>query len=479
MKAEEIITMITTKVKTVLHEHTESLTQPLTIENAEIVVDVIQEAIFAAGAEGLKTWLQQNETHENTILVNDQKYQFNRTSKKEFQSPFGKFTLERRLYQNQNGESFIPLDHAWNMENQFATLEVREAVLFALGHMPARDARQLFAKCSPFQLAESSFKKIAEHFGPGLEEHLDEFLETIRQSEILPQAETKVVAVSMDGANVLLQEPGKKKGRKRQRPGERKHETEGVFDSPTSYRNAVVGSVTLYGDVPPDEKTPERLQSRYAARMPEEKSTTLKMQLQAEVESTLNRLPPDVVKIFLSDAAQGIRKEVDTNPLFVNFEKIIDFFHTSDHLSDAAEAIFGKGSSEGEAWYESKRRLLLEEDDGAELVWRSLSYFQRSYKYPKERKDALQREVTFFGNNKDRMEYKRFRDNGWPIGSGVIEAACKSVVKCRFCRSGMRWTRPGGQTILTLRAVLKSGRWDAFWTRYKTTRFTKTNKTAA
>ena len=116
----------------------------LTVENAEIVVDAIQEAIFGAAAEGLKTWLQESETRENTIMHDGQKYQFNRISTKEFQSPFGKFTLKRRLYQNQDGESFIPLDHAWNMENQFATLEVREAVLFALGHMPAREARQLF-----------------------------------------------------------------------------------------------------------------------------------------------------------------------------------------------------------------------------------------------------------------------------------------------------------------------------------------------
>ena len=93
--------------------------------------------------------------------------------------------------------------------------------------------------------------------------------------------------MSMDGANVLLQEPGKKKGRKRQRPGERKRETEDSFDSPTSYKNATVGSVSLYGAVPPEEKAPERLQSRYVARMPEEKSATLKKQLEREVESTL------------------------------------------------------------------------------------------------------------------------------------------------------------------------------------------------
>jgi IS5 family transposase len=84
-----------------------------------------------------------------------------------------------------------------------------------------------------------------------------------------------------------------------------------------------------------------------------------------------------------------------------------------------------------------------------------------------ERREALSREVVFFRNNRDRMEYKQFREQGLPIGSGVIEAACKSVVKCRFCRSGMRWTRAGGQTILTLRTVLKSERWETFWTQYK------------
>jgi len=145
MKAKAIIAMITTKVKSILQERAEQLEASLTVENAEKVVDVIQEAVFSGAAEGLKTWLQESETQKNTVVHDGQNYQFNRISTKEFQSSFGKVTLERRLYQNKNGESFIPLDHAWNMEHQFATLEVREAVLFALGHMPARDARQLFA----------------------------------------------------------------------------------------------------------------------------------------------------------------------------------------------------------------------------------------------------------------------------------------------------------------------------------------------
>jgi hypothetical protein len=478
MRSDIIIGEMMTKVKHNLQNHAEKLDAALTAENAEIVSRCIMDAVMEAALAGFKTYIQENEIQENTLVHDGQKYQFNRTSNKEFSTVFGKNVIERRLYQNEVGESFVPLDHAWAMENQFATLEVREAVLFALSLMPACEARQVFDKCATFQLAESSFKKIAENLESHLEDNIDDLLETIRAEEVMPVEDVKVVAVSEDGVNVLLQEPGKKKGRKRQRPGERKQATEGEFDSPTSYKNAVVGSVSLYGDVPADEKAPLRLQSRYLARMPEDRALTLKAQLQNEVESTLKRLPKNITKVFVSDAATGIRKEVDTNPLFDDFEKIIDFFHTTDHLSNAAEAIFGPDNPEGNQWYESKRLMLLEEENGADEVYRSLLYYQKSYRYPKARRESLAREIKFFKNNKSRMEYKRFRDNGWPIGSGVIEAACKSVVKCRFCRSGMRWTRTSGQTILTLRTLVKSGRWDAFWNQYKTTHVTKNLKTA-
>ena len=82
---------------------------------------------------------------------------------------------------------------------------------------------------------------------------------------------------------------------------------------------------------------------------------------------------------------------------------------------------------------------------------------------PPIRGDGLDRVHTI----NDLMDYARFRRNGWPIGSGPVEAACKSVVKTRLCRSGMRWSRSGGQNILSLRTYVKSHRWDAMWRQYK------------
>jgi hypothetical protein len=379
-------------------------------------------------------------------------------------------------------KNFVPLDNSWGMVGQFATVDVREAVLFAVSLVTPKQAHKIFDSYSHFSISETSMKKIVDEISPWLDANEDNAVASIREQEELPIDQVVSVVVSEDGANVLLNEPGKKKGRKRQRPGERKNEPELSFDSPTSYKNATVGSVSLYGDVPLGKQTPLRLQSKYVARMPEGKSVSLRRKLLLEMEYTfaclpddIACLPDDIVKIYVTDAARGLQNEVDNNPFFCDFEKIVDYFHTTEHLSRAAEAIFGKNEPKGVSWYENKKGILLNEVTGADNVFRSLEYYIDNYDYGKERNEVLRAETTFFCNNKHRMEYKRFRDNGWVIGSGVIEAACKSIVKQRFCQSGMRWTRQGGQPILTLRAIINSKRWEIFWKYYKTNQHAQFN----
>jgi hypothetical protein len=150
MRSDVIIDVMMAKVKSNLQNHSETLNAELTAGNAQAVTKCIMAAVMEAALAGFKTSIQENEIRENTIDHAGQKYQFNRTSTKEFSTIFGKSVFERRLYQNEAGESFVPLDHAWNMEGQFATIEVREAVLFALSLMPACEARQVFDKCATF-----------------------------------------------------------------------------------------------------------------------------------------------------------------------------------------------------------------------------------------------------------------------------------------------------------------------------------------
>ena len=76
------------------------------------------------------------------------------------------------------------------------------------------------------------------------------------------------------------------------------------------------------------------------------------------------------------------------------------------------------------------------------------------------------RVIGYFRRNLPKMAYADFRAQGLPIGSGPVEAACKTVVGARIKRSGMRWTREGGQRVLNLRTHVLSKRWDVFWNTY-------------
>ena len=72
--------------------------------------------------------------------------------------------------------------------------------------------------------------------------------------------------------------------------------------------------------------------------------------------------------------------------------------------------------------------------------------------------------IRYFGNHLSMMNYAGYRQQSFPIGSGVTEAACKSLIKQRFCRSGMRWKDKGIKTVLSLRSlVLTKDRWKQFW----------------
>ena len=78
----------------------------------------------------------------------------------------------------------------------------------------------------------------------------------------------------------------------------------------------------------------------------------------------------------------------------------------------------------------------------------------------------LEKQMGFFKRNARYMNYGSFVARNLPIGSGPTEAACKTIVKERMCRSGMRWDREKGKAVLTLRAVSKSRQWDQVWNSY-------------
>lgn len=440
-------------------------TDTLTPTLAEQITKSLTQALAAAGVAGLRTFLERYEIETPRVLVNETVYRFKQASAKRFLTPFGPMDLSRNLYQaDAGGPCYIPLDATWGMTGEFATLEVREAVLFACAHITPEETVALLQKSALFAPSASAIKHIVEATGDGLEAQAEEINQAIREHETVPEA-TAVLVASLDGVNVRLTEAGNKRGRPAERPGNPTEPT-----TPTAYKNAVVGSLSFYGAPGPDSQTPERLLSRYVAQMPEQNALALKHRFEDELDHIEETLPDGTIKLLLFDGARGLWHYVTDNPRFEDYETLIDFYHSTEHLSKVAELLFGKGSAKAKTWYETYYDKLLKNEGAGARVGRSITYHLNRGKRSKPHKEKIERERAFFSRNQHRMTYAAFRARGLPIGSGPVEAACKTIVKTRLGRSGMHWSWHGGQRILQLRTYVKSQRWDAFWQEYKARR---------
>jgi len=437
-------------------------TDRLTADLANHVRIALEEAFSHASRQAYKWFLERYDLQQPLIEWQGQTLRFKTISTKTFLTSFGTIPVERRLYQaDTGGSSHVPLDHLWDMDGQFATDDVRQAVCFAMAHMTAEETEQLLRLCSSFRPSATAIKHIAEKVCREIAPH-QELLDRKIQLQIEPPEQTLVMVASMDGANVLLRERGTHRGRPYERPRPESNETKNA-----TYKNAMVGAISFYGPVREDHKGPERLRSFYSARMPEDRAVRFKVDFERHLEVMENKLDSGVVKVLLCDGQRALWNYAEHNERFDSYEKLVDFYHTEEHLSKAAEALFGKNSVDGRRWYARYRAKLLEQDDGVEALRRSIDYHGRTRRLRQSSRKALSTERTFFRRNGSRMSYACFRRRGLPIGSGPVEAACKSIVKTRLCRSGMRWSREGGQRILDFRCYVKSGLWNEFWDTYR------------
>jgi hypothetical protein len=245
---------------------------------------------------------------------------------------------------------------------------------------------------------------------------------------------------------------GADKQEKAERPG--KHAS-----GPTGYKEVGCGTVTLY------DQAAERLQTVRYARMPESKKVTLQQQLTTEVANVLT-LSPDLRRVHLADGAKDnwrLMNDIEAQlpaPSQAPIE-IVDYYHACDHLKNGCDAAWGESTQASKDYFERLKTWLQEAADGAERVIRTLR-FQCSLASGHKRK-RLEAELTYFRNQQPRMHYAEYLRLNLPIASGVMEASCKTLVTQRLKRSGMTWTNPGGQAILTLRSLIQSNRWHSAW----------------
>jgi hypothetical protein len=191
------------------------------------------------------------------------------------------------------------------------------------------------------------------------------------------------------------------------------------------------------------------------ARTPEPNKRTLKASLAAELCAVLRQNPAlNIVKIA-DGANDNWSFLADELPAGV---EALDFFHASEHLHAAVAAAYGDGTIKTRHRYEELREILRDEPDGILRVIRALDHLRTQH----PRSEHIRRCAAFFRKHRRRMDYAGLKAAGFPIGSGLVEAACKTLVAQRLKLSGMRWGF-GAQAILTARGWDQSNRFDEAW----------------
>lgn len=143
---------------------------------------------------------------------------------------------------------------------------------------------------------------------------------------------------------------------------------------------------------------------------------------------------------------------------FWSATQIVDLYHAREHYWSCARLVFNQKSRRLWRWTEKRKEEL--DEGNVEAVIKSI---KRLHPKTDEARRVCGSTIGYYEQNKERMRYNKFRARGLFVGSGVIEAGCRSVIGQRLKQSGMHWTVKGANSIIALRCILMSHHWDDFW----------------
>jgi hypothetical protein len=157
--------------------------------------------------------------------------------------------------------------------------------------------------------------------------------------------------------------------------------------------------------------------------------------------------------VFVSDGAVWIWRLVEK--YFPRAIQIVDWYHASQYLTPIAETAFGTDAEQAKQWLRQARTDLWE-GRIQELIQSCRVFLRRTAS-----RAFAEKAITYYTNNEKRMDYARFRQQGYLLGSGTIESACKQIATARLKCSGARWTLAGAIATAKARAAWLSKTWDS------------------
>ena len=411
--------------------------------NFECFESALHTLFMAAERELLAEELEGLDVNRPQLVIDGQLHQRVLRSSETYTSAAGPVTVMRTLYRHGRETAVVPLELRVGMvAGQFTPRAARQA-LWAVAHLTPQEAEGLFREVGNMRPSKSSLDRLPKACSAQWEAQRQHFEGQLREALSIPESAV-TVAVSLDGVMTPMKD-GARSAKREATLAEGKRSK-----GPAGYQEVGCATLSFYG------AEGARLSTVRMARMPETKKATLKTMLAAELAGVLQQRPA-LRLVKLADGAKD-------NWTYLGGElpagvEIIDFYHAAEHLKHAFDVAYGENSPKARTQFETYRHVLRDEHDGVEKVIRTLAYLRDRH----PRRTGLATELGYFRRNRARMHYATAKAQGLPIGSGVVEAACKTLVTQRMKRSGMRWRHDGGQAILTLRGLVQSDRFDHGW----------------
>lgn len=382
----------------------------------------IQEALNQVGTKATAHCLELFDNDGSPIKVGGIKMTSKGRVGKKYQTPYGETMVERYVYQTpEGGKTFCPLDQNARIVNS-TTPRFAKVASYKYATMKSTTAQVDLEKNHGRQVSRCFLQNIAEDVAAiqvQKEEHW--------QYDDPPlDGAVHTIGLGVDGTCVLFCEEG--------------------------YRQAMVGTIALYNI------EGERLHTTYLGAEPQYGKEDFYRRMEKEIKEYKQRYP-GVKWVGVADGAH------DHWPWLKKFtdQQILDFFHATGYLKGAAQGVCTSIKKQT-VWIEENAHNLKHKAGTAKKILKQMEEALESRRLGKVVKEELSRSISYFTNYQGQMKYASYRKQKLPIGSGITEAACKSLVKQRMCGSGMKWKSQGASVILSLRGLIQTnGRWEQFW----------------
>ena len=395
--------------------------RPFDGANLQMVEKKFIETLGQSGAGGLSELFTRNDHRGKVFIYNGQRHYLKYLAMGRYLTLLGEISLRRGIYQgNKISRSICPLELRLRFVNDYVSFAAAEYICYSLASMTLSEFVKHCRKWTLMKPSEGTVRRVLDYVGRFLES--SDFLAQLRPGETVPE-EAVTLAMSMDSTSVNVRGEG--------------------------WRHATAATVSTY------DALGNRLETAYIGRMPETGKNTAKQMLEKEVEGKLSKQKFKHI-VCIADGARDLWRYFRKK--YPNTIHVVDFYHVCEHLSKLS-GMFFKDSSEAKAWFKKYREILRDDPNGTAKLIRAARYRRSLMK----RNTEVETEIKYLQHNRTRMNYFDLRKRKLPIGSGVVEAACKNLIGTRMKKSGMRWTIDGGQTVLTLRSLILSNRWEQFW----------------